>query len=448
MTPPPDPSPAGSPDIATDQSTTLVPLEAWAFQSPHLAHLGLRTDLGGVAEALIYYDRVLLNVQSPQELTDLFSMFARAGQLNALTGMLQDRTIRLCHFAFVNDPWRRIGSDGKPYGPMFLLSAQTSEQAAPGWLDRGLLSALPLEQWYSRGRRRGAVLRAIREGAIKVKANEFGAAVRAAEEDFRDGRRAALFVQALMDDTYEDLGLKTPPEVKVTQDKSESQIITTWNVNLRDIGIRIGHPNLTGATVLSAAANANRLLWMAARYRSDLFAGSPMSQLLGDKLKEASSTQDKPQQIIQNLEASVEFPDVRKLVNEGQLPASEVMRLRSRAGRFRRWLQTESVHDRDALIAYHHEVAKEAGFTRLSRKTLRLFGVLGAGVVGTAATGVVQHSTGDAALAAKAGLVAAAFGKQLLDQLSRAGEEWKPVVFGKWATTHIEKYLRKTGRRR
>jgi hypothetical protein len=28
--------------------------------------------------------------------------------------------------------------------------------------------------------------------------------------------------------------------------------------------------------------------------------------------------------------------------------------------------------------------------------------------------------------------------KQLLDKLSRSGEEWKPVVFGKWATARIE----------
>lgn len=45
----------------------------------------------------------------------------------------------------------------------------------------------------------------------------------------------------------------------------------------------------------------------------------------------------------------------------------------------RRRMDGESGRDRDALIAYHHEVANEAGYTQLARKALKIFGVLGGG---------------------------------------------------------------------
>jgi hypothetical protein len=41
-------------------------------------------------------------------------MFAASRQLDTLTGMLKDRTVRLCHFAFSNDPFQRVGP---PYTP-------------------------------------------------------------------------------------------------------------------------------------------------------------------------------------------------------------------------------------------------------------------------------------------------------------------------------------------
>ena len=34
------------------------------------------------------------------------------------------------------------------------------------------------------------------------------------------------------------------------------------------------------------------------------------------------------------------------------------------------------------LVAYHREVAKESGLTKVARKTIKLFGVLGGPVVG------------------------------------------------------------------
>jgi hypothetical protein len=173
-----------------------------------------------------------------------------------------------------------------------------------------------------------------------------------------------------------------------------------------------------------------------------------MSQLIGDKLEEVySASADTPQRGVQSLEAKVAFPDVRALVNEGRLPISEVMRLRSKAGRFQRWLQTEAERDRDEIIAHHNEVAKEAGFTRVSRRVLRLFAGPGAFAAGTAATAAAFAHVPDAVIAGAAGAMASTFTNQMMDALSKQGEEWKPVVFGKWATEHIRRFLHKTEER-
>ena len=41
-------------------TTALVPIEVWAYQSPRLLVDDVRLDIGLLAEALIYYDRVLI----------------------------------------------------------------------------------------------------------------------------------------------------------------------------------------------------------------------------------------------------------------------------------------------------------------------------------------------------------------------------------------------------
>ena len=56
----------------------------------------------------------------------------------------------------------------------------------------------------------------------------------------------------------------------------------------------------------------------------------------------------------------------------------------------------ESDRDRDAIIAYHHEVAKESGIVKATRKALNLFGVIGGGALGGALGNVMSGIEGAA----------------------------------------------------
>jgi hypothetical protein len=114
---------------------------------------------------------------------------------------------------------------------------------------------------------------------------------------------------------------------------------------------------------------------------------------------------------------------------------NDVLAIRKKSRRFREWLRAESDRDRDALIAYHNEVAKEAGFTRVGRRALNLFGLVGGGAVGGAVGAVVAGPVGGAL----GGAAGSAVG-YLADLASKVGSGWKPVVFGNWMKERIEQF--------
>jgi hypothetical protein len=135
------------------------------------------------------------------------------------------------------------------------------------------------------------------------------------------------------------------------------------------------------------------------------------------------------------LNHEVEFPNIRKLVNDGKLNLEEILKIRKGAKKFRNWLQTESERDRNAIIAYHNEVAKEVGIISLGRKTLRMFGILGIPI----AEAFITKAYPETALVTGSVSAGAAY---LIDVASKIGEDWKPVVFGNWVRDRIEKVLK------
>ena len=100
-------------------------------------------------------------------------------------------------------------------------------------------------------------------------------------------------------------------------------------------------------------------------------------------------------------------------------------------------VHTESERDRNSIIAYHNEVAKELGIVKFGRKSLRLFGLLG--IPMTEAYVTQTYPGVEPAIVAAGASVGLAF---VLDVASKIGEDWKPVVFGNWVSTRIQKLLK------
>ena len=192
-----------------------------------------------------------------------------------------------------------------------------------------------------------------------------------------------------------------------------------------------------------ALAQSNRMLWSAALENADLYLPSPLSVVSSLKLAESNERRARHRDLVQTLEREVDFPDVRRLVNEGALSFSDVLVLRSKAAKFRSWLQTRAERDSDALLAYHHEVTKESGLVRGGRKVLRLFGTLG----GPLAAFYAEHLGATLPQAGAVGLVALAAPhladkgvEYIFDLAGKLDEDWKPVVFGDWAKDYLDRH--------
>jgi hypothetical protein len=124
------------------------------------------------------------------------------------------------------------------------------------------------------------------------------------------------------------------------------------------------------------------------------------------------------------------------------LSLGDVLKLRKNARPFREWLQTQADRDRNALLAYHHEVAKRSGFRHGAIKTLKLFGAIGGAVAGGYVKGPVGAAIGGTTggQVVDAAVRAVDLGvRYVFDLAGKLDEDWKPVVFGDWARDYVQR---------
>ena len=413
-------------------ASAIVPIETWCFNSPDVAVAGQAVDLGLFAEALLYYDAVLVHVSTPGQFATLLKWVQSSGHFEDFVRLVQEGAIFMYDYSFLTVPAQKDGV-------WALLNAQDPVQAAYGTFPRRFLYHEEVERAVPSSRRRKRLYEALRDHVIEAKADDFGPAIRNAQADYSDARRSRIIVQAFVDEVYRYRKLGRPPEVQavVTPQSDGERINVTWNVDFAQLNKLAGSSlGFAVHSPLSAAGVSNRLLWSAASRNCDLFLGRPMAHLVGDKLFESVGSAARAGEIIQNLKGAVQFPDVRALTNEGTLHFGDVLSIREKARRFRGWLQEESDRDRDALIAYHNEVAVESGLASAGRKTIAVFGVLAGGAVGGALGATFAGPEGGAvAGAAGAGLT------YLTDIGAKIGAGWRPIVFGQWLESRIAQYL-------
>lgn len=420
----------------SDHNLAFVPIPTWEYQSPELQKRGIQIDIGLLAEALVYYDKLLVYPGNRHEFASFVRWFIQRGQINELIALLQDGTIQIYDYAFLINPFVHEGQ-------FHLMNITDEVMSQPNsfvrrYIDNGLLinefsNHLKFDQFQ----------KAIEGKVIEVKVDGFGPTVENATADYFNPKRNALLTQVFLDDSYALNGLVTPPEVEVSVRRrgQAGQVDVSWNFNVEAVAKALGikgvdtrvSPGLALLTIpLSAAANANRYLLSAMKENSDLYLPQPISFAIGDKLYEASIGQT--QVAIEELQEDVDFPDLRLLLNSGEVGFEDVLLFRRKGVKFRKWLQDEAERDRRAFFAYHKELAEEANFTRGARKSLRLFGVLGGSALGTA-LGVAISS--DPLVGGVTGSLIGTGLTYLLGEGLMAG--WKPVAFGNWYAARIAK---------
>lgn len=418
----------------SDHKTALVPIDAWCFSSPELKFGGKKIDVGLFAESLIYYDQILLNVGNPSKFGELIRWLIQSNNYIKFLELLKEGIVKLYDFAFLTTAIRNKD------GIYSVWNLQDQNQIQPNSFEQRYLYSKSVESCLKKARHRENLYKAVRGNVIEVKAFDFKTAIENAKIDNANAQRHAIILQAFIDELYRFRKLGRPPIIKAnvisSMDKTKHKI--NWNIDFNQIS-NLAEQNLNFhlGTPLIGSAISNRLLLAASNLNCDLYLGQPMSVLVGDKLYESIHTSIKTGDVVEVLKKKVNFPDLRYLVNENKISLNEVVKIRNKARRFRKWLQTESDRDRDAIIAYHHEVAKESGFIKHSRKAINLFGVLGGGAAGSLIGSSISGPPG----AIIGGVAGSGIGF-LTDIASKLGADWKPVVFGNWARDRIEKLIK------
>jgi len=78
---------------------TFVPVEAWHYNSPEVKHGGHWTDVGLLAEALLYYDKVYLGFKNEEELAEIIDRFKASGAADDLVDLIRDRVLVPYYYA-------------------------------------------------------------------------------------------------------------------------------------------------------------------------------------------------------------------------------------------------------------------------------------------------------------------------------------------------------------
>lgn len=414
----------------SNHKRAIIPVETWCYGSPDLRTSEKSLDMGLIMEGLLYYENVLLSLGSQQQLADLLQWFQEQGALEGFFKLVSDGIVEFHEYSFATVAIRK----GNTYS---IYNIQDENQIKPNsFLERYLQHEIVIAA-FSDQKLHKMFCEVVTGHVIEEKSDEYKLSVEAARNDLQEPQRCNLVLQAFLDELYPIRNAGTPPQIETTVVPTENGRTINWGIKIQDISDLAGKElNFHGGTPITGAAVANRLLHSASRHNCDLYLPRPMGMVVGDKLFEATRSISDPQIIPDQLEEEVEFPDVRALVNQGSLNFAQILEIRSKAERFRNWLQNEADRDRNAIIAYHHEVAKESGFSSACRKGLHLFGVIGGSATGSV-IGTALGGLPGAAIGAAAG---AGIG-YLSDLGSKLGTNWRPVVFGHWIQDRIEKVI-------
>ncbi len=417
----------------------LVPLESWCYASPELLASGHSIDIGLFAEALIYYDCVAVIPATQPHFADFIRWFMEQQCFGELLSLFTDGVLKVYDYSFLT---AAVEKDGI----FSIWNIQDPIQARPNTFEQRYLYHPSVETVLpQKARYRSKVYKALRGNVIEVKADEFGSAVENARYDFDNPCRNQLIVQAFVDELYSFRQMGSAPEIRadvVNVDEESRSSNITWNVNFNQLSQYAGKElNFHMGTPLTAGAHSNRLIWSASRLGCDLYLPKPMSLLVGDKLYESTEIIVKAGTLIEQLERTVNFPDIRGLVNSGSLKLVDILSIRKKAQKFREWLQHESERDYDAIVAYHNEIARESGFASAGRKALKIFGVVGGGALGDAIGNAVAGPVGGA-IGGSAGSALS----YLIDVAASYGTNWKPVIFGEWLRERVEKNIKYCGK--
>ena len=78
----------------SNHSQTIVPISTWCYISPELGYKGYSIDVGLMAEALIYYDTVFVNITNQPQFATFIEWFIKQGKYDELLSLISEGVIQ------------------------------------------------------------------------------------------------------------------------------------------------------------------------------------------------------------------------------------------------------------------------------------------------------------------------------------------------------------------
>lgn len=417
--------------VKNTHKSALVPIEAWEYNSPFLKYLGKASDIGSFAEALIYYEKVYVVISTPKQFEEFVMFFVKGDKVDVLIELIKDKVINFFYYTFLSTAMDN--PERKEFSIWNFNFTKGNYQHSEFIRLVVNIANLPISS-----NRRHKLWKAIVDNVIDEDSSQYNPPILDAKDAMQDGGKVSILVQAYLDNIYKNLNVGKPPVIETRIDNLTPEkwnIVTNYNFRVVN-ELTQNKLDFRQEMPLIGEVQSNRLIWTSLIRGHDLFLGDVMSQVVGNKLEEAEEKINKAENVIDELKARVEFPDIRSLVNNGSLSIEEIFNIRIHADKFRTWLQQEGERDRDAIIAYHNEVTKASGIRKRVSSTLKVFGVISGGL----ASPVYQAVTKDLSLTSNiiAGGAGLALGGFLNNVASSISKDWRPVVFGEWIKKEIK----------
>ena len=115
----------------SSHTTVFLPIQAWTYSSPELRDSGKTIDIGLLAECLLYYEQVVIEMTEGSQLGDFVTSFDQQGRLPDLLAMMQDRTITFSGYNYILTNFKSRSGEHVTAGvtKMLTLDAQNNQSS-------------------------------------------------------------------------------------------------------------------------------------------------------------------------------------------------------------------------------------------------------------------------------------------------------------------------------
>ncbi len=396
----------------SEEKTVLVDVETWAGNAPDLVKIGHQADIGAVAEALVYYDKVLLNIDHRKHMHAVLDWFHQTVGTDVFVKLLLSGEVKLYHYAFSSPPIYDPRMD-----TYVLINVQEEGDPRSLYMTRVLGS---VDKYFNTRRTRHKFLDAVESSLVIAKADEFGAAIENARAMTSEGDNMQSLIDSLFSALLEAGVSNIPVNVKVTKNRlSDEKTRFNFDTDLDALGKSMGEEyNFGRHTPLAIMSVANRFLWSAAKASSDISVSEPMYGFISDRLDNAIAKCQSGAGNLRELSQSIDFPNVRWEVQRGNLSAHDILNLRDSSYDFRRWFHSTTEYGRDIVASYNHDVINKYNLSPMSKKLIKIVTRIVPSVAGGLAGGVIGGLGGG---------VASIFADELVGRII---DGWTPKLFG------------------